>query len=215
MRIKWMFLFFAATGLVFMSIAAHAEDSDIVRKFKEAWYSEDLTATHNVISVNRTVIAQEVKALLDIALLPRTSADLRETNFKIATAMAEEYKVTTGDIAILRMVKSRIFNARLMPPVRIEPADGVYVIETISSDAVINAFVPDSVIVPRGAVVRWVNKDKTDHLLASMQVIGNGGIFSPPIAPGKSWEFKFDTPGVYYYICFIHKAMYGKVKVEE
>lgn len=215
MRLKRMILFLALTGFIFSSGAALAADSEIVHKFKNAYYSKNTEAAHQVISVNRAFIPQELKALLDIALIPKVPAGLRESNFFIATAMAEEYKNTTGDIAILRMVKSRIFNSRLMQPMRPQPSDGFYVVETISTDAVINAFIPDNIIVPKGSIVRWVNKDTTEHLLASMPVIGLGGIFSSPIEPGKSWEFKFDTPGVYYYICFIHKVMYGKVTVEE
>jgi len=215
MRLKKMVLFLALTGLIFSRGAACADDSEIVRKFKNAYYSQNDAAAHDVISANRVFIAQELKALLDIALIPRTPAGARESSFSIATAMAQEYKNVTGDIALLRMVKSRIFNSRLMPPVRIEPSGGVYMVETLSNDAVINAFAPDNIIVPKGSIVRWVNTDTTAHLLASMPVIGIGGIFSPRIEPGQSWEFKFDNPGVYYYICFIHKTMYGKVKVEE
>lgn len=215
MRLKRMVLFLALTGLIFSSGAARAADSEIVRKFKNAYYSKNTAAARDVISVNRVFIAQELKALLDIALIPKTPAGLRESNFFIAVAMAEEYKRVTGDIAILRMVKSRIFNSRLMQPMRPQPSGGVYIVEAISTDAVINAFVPDNIIVKKGSIVRWVNKDATEHLLASMPVIGIGGIFSPPIEPGKSWDYKFDNPGVYYYICFIHKVMYGKVTVEE
>ena len=69
--------------------------------------------------------------------------------------------------------------------------------------------------IKKGEVVRWVNNDNVAHLLASMHVIGEQGIFSPRVAPGNSWEYRFDKAGEYYYICFIHKVMYGKVTVVE
>lgn len=92
---------------------------------------------------------------------------------------------------------------------------GVYIIQGTSSEAARSIFLPDVIIIKKGGTVRWVNNDKTAHLVASVPVIGEGGIFSPEIGDGESWEYRLNKPGEYYYICFIHKVMYGKVIVED
>lgn len=78
-----------------------------------------------------------------------------------------------------------------------------------------NVFSPDNVIIKQGEKVRWVNEDKYKHLFAStMQFLGGmGGISSPDVEPGESWEYKFEKPGEYFYMCFIHRGMLGKVTV--
>ena len=35
------------------------------------------------------------------------------------------------------------------------------------------------------------------------------------IEPGQSWDHTFHSPGEYYYVCFSHKVMYGKIVVKE
>jgi hypothetical protein len=35
------------------------------------------------------------------------------------------------------------------------------------------------------------------------------------IGKGDTWEYTFNEPGEYFYICFIHRAMIGKITVVE
>lgn len=188
-------------------------ESEMVKKFKSALYTKDSAAMTDLVKENRDAFPAEIELLLLDALTPGSTD--RAVKFELVEYMASEYGRVFGDTAILKDAKKRIFESRLSKVLRPEPSKGVFTVESVSTGAVHNVFVPDNIIVRRGTIVRWVNKDTTDHLLASVPVIGSTGIFSTIIKPGEVWEYKFDKPGEYYYICFIHKVMYGKVTVEE
>lgn len=194
-------------------VAESGAESEIARNFKSALYTKDTAAMTDIVKNNMDAFPSEIESLLLEALTPGT-AD-REAKFELVEYMASEYGRVIGSAVILRDVKKRIFESRLSTPLRPEPSNGVITVESISNGTVHNVFLPDNIIVRSGTTVRWLNKDSTDHLLASAPVIGSTGIFSTVIKPGERWEYKFDKPGEYYYICFIHKVMYGKVSVEE
>lgn len=44
---------------------------------------------------------------------------------------------------------------------------------------------------------------------------GVPGFTSPPLTPGESWVYEFETPGVYNYFCFPHLGlgMVGRIVV--
>lgn len=187
--------------------------SELVMKFKSALYTKDSLAMTGLAKENRDMFPAEIELLLLDAFAPGSTD--REVKFEVAEYMASEYGRVSGDRVILMNVKKRIFESRLSRVLRPEPSADVVTVESMSAGSVHNVFVPDNIIVRSGTTVRWLNKDTTDHLLASTPVIGSTGIFSTVIKPGESWEYRFDTPGEYYYICFIHKVMYGKVTVEK
>jgi plastocyanin len=84
-----------------------------------------------------------------------------------------------------------------------EPADKEVSIEGL-------AFVPDSILVVPGTTVRWTNNDNVTHTVTS----DPAGLFnSGPLQPGESFEYRFDAPGSYSYICTIHPSMTGAVIV--
>lgn len=200
--------------LVLLAIGAESgAESEIAREFKSALYTKDSAAMTAIVQQNRDAFPAEIELLLLDALTPG-AAD-REVKFELVEYMASEYGRVFGDTVILRDVKKRIFESRLSRVLRPKPLNGVFTVESTSYGTVHNVFLPDNIIVRTGTTIRWVNKDTTDHLLASVPVIGSLGIFSTVIKPGEQWEYKFDKPGEYYYICFIHKVMYGKVSVEE
>ncbi len=156
-----------------------------------------------------------IKFLLDEALSSRISGEEQESEFIVAEFMASEYKNLTGEIGLLRDVKRRIFESRLDPPIIQKlDADGMHVVR-LTNEKNKNILEPDNIIIKKGETVKWINEEGEPHLLASMPVIGASGIPSPRIEPGGSWEFKFDEPGEYYYICFIHRKMFGKITVED
>ena len=75
-----------------------------------------------------------------------------------------------------------------------------------------NAFVPAITYVPAGTRVRWTNDDSIPHTVTSSPP----GLFdSGPIQPGDRFEYIFDTPGTYDYICSLHPAMQGTVVVSD
>lgn len=80
------------------------------------------------------------------------------------------------------------------------------------------AFTPDTILISVGTTVRWTNNDSLDHTVTSINgtVTSNSESFdSGPLAPGESFEHRFDVPGTYRYICTIHPSMQGTVIVAE
>ncbi|MBI5587266.1 MAG: hypothetical protein HY889_02745 [Deltaproteobacteria bacterium] len=214
MKAKVSAILVLLTFFVLANGAAYAE-SELVKKFRRALNSKDFATMTILVQKNRNNIPSEVNALVDEAFSPGAAADTRESMFTVAEFLADEYKNQTGDISLLKSVKVRIFESKLSKPVNPALQDGVYTVESVSSDKVKNIFIPDNIIIKKGSTVRWVNNDNVAHLLASVPVIGGGGIFSPTIDPGSTWQYTFNKAGEYYYICFIHKVMYGKVTVVE
>lgn len=75
------------------------------------------------------------------------------------------------------------------------------------------AFVPDSVLVPAGATVTWVNCEPAiiePHTTTS----DSPGWNSPQFSAGARFSRRFDTPGVFTYHCEPHQFMVGKVVVQ-
>ncbi len=71
-------------------------------------------------------------------------------------------------------------------------------------------FGPNSITVPAGATVTWVNKDDTPHT-----VTANDGAFrSRTLDTDEQFSFTFAKPGEYLYFCSIHPMMTGKVVVK-
>lgn len=199
---------FALTGVCYAA-------SEIPKKFKRALDEKDFDTMTAIVETNKDRIPTEIRSLMDEALSSRLSAEEQESEFIVAEFMASEYKNLTGEIGLLRDVKRRIFESRLDPPIIQKlDADGMHVIR-ITNEKNENILEPGNIIIKKGETVKWINEEGEPHLLASMPVIGASGMSSPRIEPGESWEFKFDEPGEYYYICFIHKKMFGKITVED
>jgi len=58
--------------------------------------------------------------------------------------------------------------------------------------------------------VTWKNLDGEPHTIASAD-----GLFrSPALDQNDTYQFKFDKPGVYKYICSIHPKMRATVTVK-
>jgi plastocyanin len=70
------------------------------------------------------------------------------------------------------------------------------------------AFAPQNIAVPKGATVRWVNRDSTPHGVAV-----DGQFESPVIAVDETFDWTFDRPGVFAYVCTVHPGMAGTVTV--
>jgi plastocyanin len=71
------------------------------------------------------------------------------------------------------------------------------------------AFAPPTIRVETGQEVTWTNADPTAHT-----VTARGQSFdSDPLDAGTSFSATFDRPGTYAYLCAIHPAMTGTVRV--
>ena len=69
------------------------------------------------------------------------------------------------------------------------------------------AFAPQAITVPRGTTVTWTNNDPFGH-----SIIGDG-FASESLDGGATFQFTFDTPGTYSYVCGVHPQMTGTVIV--
>lgn len=73
------------------------------------------------------------------------------------------------------------------------------------------AFREETLEIPVGTTVRWVNKDPVAHTSTS-----DDGVWeSPLIGPGETFEFTFDTPGEFTYHCVPHPFMKARVVVTD
>lgn len=200
-------LLFSGTGF---------SESELTKQFIDALDQKDSAKLASIVKDNKDKIPGEIKAIIAEAALPETTKDDRESKFYLAEIMARTYKDSTGDIEPLKDVKRKNFESRLTQPVRSAPTNGVHTVEfPKATETAKNIFKPDNIIIKKGESVRWVNNDETGHVFSSMPLIGLAGIFTPRIEPGQTWEYKFEKTGDYYYICFIHHGMIGKITVEE
>jgi plastocyanin len=72
------------------------------------------------------------------------------------------------------------------------------------------AFNPDTITVPVGTTVTWINQDSATH-----DVVSDTGAFtSPRLNTGDNYTYIFTQAGEYPYICGIHPSMKGKVIVQ-
>lgn len=72
------------------------------------------------------------------------------------------------------------------------------------------SFNPATVTVKAGTTVSWTNKDADQH-----DVTSDTGLFTRQInLGGPSFNYTFDKPGTYNYICGAHPGMTGKVIVQ-
>jgi len=68
---------------------------------------------------------------------------------------------------------------------------------------------PMEVTIAPGTTVTWKNLDGEPHTIASRD-----GLFrSPALDQNDTFQFKFDTPGVYKYVCSIHPKMMATITV--
>lgn len=105
-----------------------------------------------------------------------------------------------------------LININAQEDVKVEIAEGADDVENK------NFYVPSSITVPVGTTVVWVNNDDAPHTVTS----------GTPTCPGLCWgldfnsgimrlddvyEFTFNEPGTYDYLCSLHPWMTGRVTV--
>ncbi len=73
------------------------------------------------------------------------------------------------------------------------------------------AFRADTVRIPVGSSIRWVNRDAIAHSSSSDDAVWE----SPLIGPGETYTTQFDAVGTFAYHCEPHPFMRGVVIVEE
>lgn len=218
MNLKRLALIVAIISITALASArpGFSEESAIRQGFIAAFEDNDTIKMTSVIEENKDRIPGEIKALLDEAFQPGATAGDREIKLYLAELMASAYKEVSDDYKPLLEVKKKSFDAKLSAPVRSTALNGVHTVDVPKAAGdVKNIFRPENIIIKKGETVKWVNNDETGHIFSTMGAISSGRFLSPNVEPGKSWEYKFEKPGQYFYICFIHQAMIGKVTVEE
>lgn len=70
-------------------------------------------------------------------------------------------------------------------------------------------FRPEALSVRSGDTIVWVNKDVVAHTATLA-----GGFDSGIIPPAKSWKSTIRTRGDFAYVCTLHPAMKGTLRVE-
>ena len=71
-------------------------------------------------------------------------------------------------------------------------------------------FGPETLVVPKGTYVSFVNTDDSPH---QVTVTSAGGLRTPVILKGGKEVLKFDSAGTVDYICGLHPNMKGKIEV--
>lgn len=74
------------------------------------------------------------------------------------------------------------------------------------------AFMPSSITVAPNTTVRWVNRDASPHDVYG--VLDASDVRSPTLNQGDAYEYTFNLPGIYDYICTFHPDMIARVVVQ-
>lgn len=193
---------------------AVARDSDFIEAFREALYAGDNDRMSGLIDDNLDSVPGEVDGFIPAVKDKAIDDAERETRFFLLEMITTQYKDKTRDAEPLKAFKRAYFESRLSAPIRSKKRGGVHHVEfAMQVGEVRDKFAPDNIIIDAGDTVRWTNNNKIAHLFATSMFIGEKGIFTPSIKPGKTWEYTFTKPGNYYLICFVHVGMIAKVKV--
>ncbi|MBI5492765.1 MAG: cupredoxin domain-containing protein [Deltaproteobacteria bacterium] len=205
-----------AIALPLILKGACPQASELTDKYVHALEQNDFISMTKIIEDNKDKLPGEVKSLLEEAKQPGISPEDRDAKFYQAELMAKAYKDATNEVGPLKEVKMKAFDAKLAPATRPAADNGVYMIELPKPTGdVKNVFKPENIVIKKGETVKWVNKDDTPHIFATMPVISAASFNSKSVEPNGTFEYKFEKPGEYFYLCFIHHAMIGKITVEE
>jgi len=74
------------------------------------------------------------------------------------------------------------------------------------------AFAPETITVPVGTKVQWVNEDDAPHTVVGVDK--DTPLKSPPLDTDDKYFVVLDKPGTYKYFCSLHPHMVGVVIVK-
>jgi plastocyanin len=93
-------------------------------------------------------------------------------------------------------------------------APGAKVIARKAPDVVAIAdflFGPETLTVPKGTYVSWINTDDSPH---QVTVTSANGLRTAVMLKGQKETLRFDSPGTVEYICGLHPGMKGRIEVK-
>jgi plastocyanin len=104
--------------------------------------------------------------------------------------------------------------AAVVMPIKRAVADGAKPAEQATSAPEVKidnfTFTAQTITVPAGTEVTWVNRDDIPHT-----VVSQDGVFkSKALDTDEKFSFKFSQPGTYHYFCSIHPKMTAEVVVK-
>lgn len=73
------------------------------------------------------------------------------------------------------------------------------------------SFIPQTLTVPVGTTVTWINRDDIPHTVLS---IDKATIVSPALDADGKFSYTFTTAGTNNYYCSVHPHMKGRIIVE-
>lgn len=203
-------------------LVGESENSDFLNKFIEImtelddFGARDMGKMVGLVKTNLHGVPGEVEMLIERTGRVGVSDKEKEPLFFIAEFMAKAFAIADNDRSLLLRVKRASFDARLSEAAESSfmPGEKYHLITTPPAVGDLkNYFLPDNIIINQGETVRWINTDVEPHIFASIKSLGEGDIFSPEIETGGYFDYSFEYAGEYYYMCFIHQGMVGKVLV--
>jgi plastocyanin len=191
-------------------------DEDIIREFNKALAHDNKLVMKFLVKKVAPRIEPFVTGIIERAGKRSTPDEEKEMLLKTAMNFAKTLGNITGDHTFHRAIHRRTFTARLAEPVRGTPTVGVHTINAPKATRTLkNIFRPDNLIINAGETVRWVNHDEITHVIGTLDFLSDGRFFNPSVGPRSTFERTFFIPGEYYYICYIHNSMIGKLTVTE
>ncbi len=191
-------------------------DEEIIREFQEAMRNGNTLAKQYLVGRLGARIKPFTKDLIGYALIPILTATQKEELLTTAMNFAKTYGEMSGDHSFHRRIHRRTFTARLSEPALSEPIDNLHIVDAPRRRRrARNLFIPDNMVIQAGETVRWVNNDDKTHVIGTFDFLSDGHFFEPTLAPNAAFEHTFTEAGEYYYICYIHRSMIGKITVKE
>jgi plastocyanin len=194
--------------------ASISSDEDIIREFQKALDHDNRLVMEFLAKKVEPRIEPFVTRIIKRASKRGVPEEKKDMLLKTAMNFAKTLGNIKGDHSFHRVIHRRTFTARLTGPVQstqFEGAHTVYAPKT--TPALKNVFRPDNIIINAGDTVRWVNHDEITHVIGTLGFLSDGNFFAPNVGPQGTFERTFFIPGEYYYICFIHSSMTGKITV--
>lgn len=158
------------------------------------------TATARTTSASATVTAATTAVASPAASTPSATATAAGIGASGATGTAAATGTPTAARTPQATATAAPTTAAPPPP---PPAAGP---TTVNVGIANFAFAPASGNAP--LIVRWTNNDTVEH-----DIIGADRTSSPPLAPGTTYERRFNAPGTFSYTCSFHPFMAGTVTI--
>ena len=189
-------------------------DEDIIREFNKALNHDNRLVMEFLVKLVAPRIEPFVTEIIKRAGKRGVGEGEKEMLLKTAMNFAKTLGNITGDHTFHRTIHRRTFTARLAGPVQSRAFGGVHTIDAPkAAPALKNVFRPDNIIINAGETVRWVNHDEITHVIGTLNFLSDGRFFAPNVSSRSTFEQTFFIPGEYYYICYIHSSMIGKITV--